>query len=193
MTETAMAKSDDTQGSGTGRKRAARKTAAPETGAATPAAAGEGGTTANGGSTAKTPRKTRGTGTGGGGGGGARKRAGGGGDAGAGGGRDLRSDLREFISSRPHGWGHDDWTGLLGSLGERGHDVSDPDRVGRSLERERLLTVLERVEGLEGRQAEALAERYQTLWSFRHAGTEEVAATAGIDHDLAERAKQAAG
>ncbi|MDP9349142.1 MAG: hypothetical protein M3P24_08380, partial [Gemmatimonadota bacterium] len=121
----------------------------------------------------KTPRKTRGKGTRG--------------------GPDLRADLREFIAGRPHGWGHDDWTDLLGRLGGRGHDVSNPDQVGLSLERERLASVLERVEGLERRQAEALADRFQTLWSFRHASTDDIASAAGIDHDLAERARQAAG
>lgn len=190
-----MAKSDDTQGSGTGRKRAARKTAAPE------AAAG-GGSTVDGGSTAKTPRKRGGaagaaadTGATGGarktarksGGGGARKSAGGARGRGAG----LRGALREFVSSRPGGWGHDDWLGLLDTLRAGGHDVSDTDAVGLALERERLASVLERVEGLEPRQAEALADRYQTLWSLRHASVQEISDTAGVDQEIAQRAQQA--
>jgi hypothetical protein len=188
-----MAKSDSTKGSGTGRKRAAGT--GTETAGASAEAAGGGvsrrgrakagdaaaaATTATGGSTAK---KT----------GGARKTAGGGRGRAAAGGGDLRSDLREFISSRPEGWSHDDWTGLLGRLGERGHDVSNPDQVGMALERERLASVLERVEGLEGHQVEALTDRFQTLWSFRHASTDDVASTAGIDPGLAERAKQSVG
>ncbi|HEV2130793.1 MAG TPA: helix-hairpin-helix domain-containing protein, partial [Longimicrobiaceae bacterium] len=102
-------------------------------------------------------------------------------------GPDLRGDLREFISSRPHGWGHDDWTGLLGNLRERGHDVNDPDQIGRQLEQERLSHRLEQVEGLRPQQVRALSERFRTLWSLQQASVDEIAEVQNINRETAQR------
>ncbi|MBV9773210.1 MAG: hypothetical protein JO040_04635 [Gemmatimonadetes bacterium] len=125
--------------------------------------------------------------SGGGGGGGARKPAGGG----SGGGHDVRSHLRRFAASRPGGWNHDEWLGLLDELRGHGHDVSDPESVGRSLEQERLRHVLEGAGGVESGQVDALVERYGTLWSLRHAGVDEVAGLPGMSREAAERALSA--
>lgn len=103
---------------------------------------------------------------------------------------DLIRDLRDWATPRLSGWTHMDWTGLLESLRGRGHDVSDTETVGRSLERERLRLVLEGVEGLGPRRAETLVERYGTLWSLRQAGAEEIAASTGISRALADRVVQ---
>jgi hypothetical protein len=103
----------------------------------------------------------------------------------------LRDDLREFASARPSGWGHDDWLAFLDTLKERGHDTSDAEGIGRQLERERLATVLSSVPGLGPKRVEALVERFETLWSARHAGVEEVASVPGIPRALAERVAEA--
>lgn len=99
----------------------------------------------------------------------------------------LREDLREFASARPSGWGHEDWLAFLDTLRERGHDTADADRIGRLLERERLATVLSTVPGLGPKRVEALVERFETLWSMRRAGIDEVASVPGIPRSLAER------
>lgn len=169
-----------TTGAGaTAKKTGGRKTAAGKAPAASAEAAG-GGVSQRGRArdTAETPKKR-------GGGGGARKTAGGG--------PDLRTELREFASRHPQGWGHDEWLGLLGHLAGRGHDVSDPNRVGMALERERLASTLEGVQGMGGRRVEAVADRYQTLWSLRHADVEELAGLPGMNRALAERVKQQVG
>ncbi len=102
-------------------------------------------------------------------------------------GPDLRGDLRQFVSSRPHGWGHDDWTGLLGNLRQRGHDVSDSEQIGRQLEQERLSHQLEQVEGLKPQQVRALSEHFRTLWSLRKAGVDEIAQVKNINRETAQR------
>ncbi|HEX2092956.1 MAG TPA: hypothetical protein VHG28_11160 [Longimicrobiaceae bacterium] len=139
------------------------------------AGAGAGGAGA-GGATAKTARKTRGAGT-------ARGGRGGG----------LQAELRDFVSARPQGWGHQDWLGLLDDLRGKGHDVSDAAAVGMALERERLAATLEGVEGVNARQVRALTDRFQTLWSLRQASADEIADTPGISRPLGERIRQALG
>lgn len=99
----------------------------------------------------------------------------------------LRDDLRDFASARPSGWGHEDWLAFLDTLKERGHDTSEPDAIGRKLERERLAVVLSTVPGLGPKRMEALVERFETLWSMRHASADEVAAVPGIPRSLAEK------
>lgn len=100
---------------------------------------------------------------------------------------DLRTDLREFASARPEGWSHDEWLGLLDSLRERGHNISDSESIGRELERERLSVTLERVPGLGPKKVEAVAARFGTLWSLRHASAEEIASVPSIPRNLADR------
>lgn len=99
----------------------------------------------------------------------------------------LRDDLRAFAAARPSGWGHDDWLVFLDALKERGHDTSEPDAIGRQLERERLAVVVAEVPGLGPKRVEALVERFETLWSARHAGVDELASVPGIPRSLAER------
>jgi hypothetical protein len=103
---------------------------------------------------------------------------------------DLRKDLRDFASARPEGWNHEDWQSFLEHLRTRGHDTSNADAIGLSLERERLAMALERVDGVGPQRVRALADRFVTLWSFRNADVEEIAATANIRRDLAERIKE---
>lgn len=99
----------------------------------------------------------------------------------------LAEDLRAFAQARPSGWNHDDWVGFLTELAAKGHDCSDPEQIGARLERERLAMSLEAIQGLEHSGVEALANRFQTLWSARHASPEDVAQTAGIPQPQAER------
>lgn len=103
----------------------------------------------------------------------------------------LREDLRDFASARPSGWGHDDWLSFLDTLKERGHDTSEPEAIGRQLERERLAVVLSQVPGLGPRRVEALVERFETMWSARHAGADRIAEVPGIPRALAERVAEA--
>ena len=102
----------------------------------------------------------------------------------------LRADLREFASARPEGWNHDDWVGFLDHLRGRGHDVSDSDEVGMSLERERLTVQLEQVPGMGPRRVEALVGRFHTLYSLRQADVDSVAEVPGMNRALAERVRQ---
>jgi hypothetical protein len=103
----------------------------------------------------------------------------------------LRADLREFAAARPSGWAHDDWLAFLEALKERGHDTSEPERIGLELERERLAVVLSGIPGIGPRRAESLVARFDTLWSLRRAGVDDVAGAADIPRSLAERVVQA--
>ncbi len=103
---------------------------------------------------------------------------------------DLRGDLRKFVDENPQGWGHDQWQGLLGHLGQRGHDTSDPDRIGMELERERLTSRVEGVEGVKSRHAKSIAQRFGTLYSLRNAGVDEIEREAKVPREVAERIKK---
>lgn len=102
----------------------------------------------------------------------------------------LQADLRAFAIARPGGWNHDDWQSFVGHLAERGHDVNDREHIGMRLERERLAVVLEAIEGLGPKRVQSLVERFQTLWSMRHADAADVATVAGMTRPLAERVVQ---
>jgi hypothetical protein len=102
---------------------------------------------------------------------------------------DLTRDLRDFASGRPNGWDHSDWESFLEHLRGRGHDTSNADAIGLSLERERLALALGKVEGVGPQRVRALADRFTTLWSLRNAEVEEIASAANIRRDLAERIK----
>ncbi len=99
----------------------------------------------------------------------------------------LAADLRAFALARPGGWDHDDWVSFLEHLGTQGHDVSDIDGIGKRLERERLGVVLGAVQGLGPKRVDGLVERFETLWSLRQAGAEEVASVSGMTRPLAHR------
>ncbi len=47
--------------------------------------------------------------------------------------------------------------------------------------------VVAEVPGLGPKRVEALVERFETLWSARHAGVDELASVPGIPRSLAER------
>jgi hypothetical protein len=100
---------------------------------------------------------------------------------------DLRGDLRKFVRAHPQGWGHADWLGLLERLRARGHDLSDPDAIGRMLEREHLTAVLKRVGGVSPQRNRAIVERYESIGSLRQVGADDLAASIAMPGDLAER------
>lgn len=164
---------------GGGGDAATKKSAGAGGGAAKKAAGGAAAKKGSGGATAKTRS------------GGTAAAAGGAGVAG--GSRDLGGDLREFVRSRPDGWGHDDWLGLLDDLRGRGHDVSDEGSVGMQLERERLSHRLEGIEGVKGSQTRALVDRFETVYSLRHASVDEIASVKGVTREAAERIKERFG
>lgn len=102
---------------------------------------------------------------------------------------DLREDLRQFVSENPEGWGHEQWQGLLGRLGERGHDTSNPDQIGMQLERERLHSRLQGMEGVSAQRARSIADRFGTMYSLRHADVDEIVRETKVSRDVAERIK----
>lgn len=102
----------------------------------------------------------------------------------------LQADLRAFAIARPSGWNHDDWMAFLAHLSERGHDVSDQAVIGSRLEQERLGVALAGIEGLGPKRVEALVQRFQTLWSMRHADAASIAGVPGMTRPLAERVAQ---
>lgn len=108
----------------------------------------------------------------------------------AAGGGELRGELRRFAQQRPAGWEHDEWLGLLRELGERGHDTSDPDRIGLELERERLALVLEKIPGLGPARIRRLSERFGRLWELRQASVDEIASAGAMPRSLAERVQE---
>lgn len=105
----------------------------------------------------------------------------------------METHLRAFIEAHPDGWGHDDWLALLSELDGEGYDVGDPDAIGRELERERLAWELRRkkVPGLGPKRIDAIANRFGTLWSLRHAETEDIAEIKTIHGKLAEKVRAA--
>ncbi|MFL5538765.1 MAG: helix-hairpin-helix domain-containing protein [Longimicrobiaceae bacterium] len=106
-------------------------------------------------------------------------------------GPDLREDLRAFVTARPGGWGHEDWLAFLDHLRERGHDTSDPEALGRALERERLAAILERVQGMGPKRVSSVVDRYETVWSCARADVDEIATLPGMNRALAEKVRQA--
>jgi hypothetical protein len=100
----------------------------------------------------------------------------------------IQGELRSFVAAHPHGWNHDDWNGLLGRLQQGGHDASDHNRIGMELEKERLVHTLEQanVSGLGPSKIRSLADRFGTLWSFRHASVDEIASVKGMKREQAE-------
>ena len=101
----------------------------------------------------------------------------------------MDKHLQTFIEAHPEGWDHQEWLGLLSELEDEGYDVSDPDAIGRELERERLAWELRRrdVPGLGPKRIGAVVERFGTLWSLRHAEAEDVAEIKTIHGKLAEK------
>jgi excinuclease ABC subunit C len=105
----------------------------------------------------------------------------------------MKKKLWAFVERHPEGWNHEEWLGLLAELAQSGTEVSDPAEVGLALEKTRLEWELARrsVKGLGPKRSEALADRFETLWSLRHASVDEVAQVPTITKSLAEKVVQA--
>lgn len=87
----------------------------------------------------------------------------------------LQLELNQFVATHAEGWSHAEWLQLLDRLRSLGIPA-DSDKVGAQLEKTRLAAVLrsKQVPGLGPRRIEALVDRFQTLWSFRHASTDDI-------------------
>jgi hypothetical protein len=105
----------------------------------------------------------------------------------------MQARLEHFVQQNADGWGHRQWEALLGELEENGHDVSDPERIGRELERLRLQAWLEatRVKGLGPRRRATVVKRFGRLWDARQASAEELAALPGLNRSVAQALHQA--
>jgi hypothetical protein len=101
---------------------------------------------------------------------------------------DFERTLDEFVQDHRTGWSHDDWSRLLATLAERGHDVTDSDQLGLELERRRVLDFLEQagVAGLGPKRRIAIADRYPRLWDLRRASAADLAALPTIPSAVAE-------
>jgi hypothetical protein len=100
---------------------------------------------------------------------------------------DLRKDLRDFASSRPQGWSHDDWLQFLDHLQSRGHNIGDRDAIGSMLERERLALALERIPGVGPQRIRSIADRYGYLWRLRETDADQLSREAEIPRPVAEK------
>jgi hypothetical protein len=100
---------------------------------------------------------------------------------------DLKKDLRDFASTRPEGWSHDDWLRFLDDLQARGHNINDRDQIGSMLEKERLALALERIPGLSAPRARTIAERYGYLWRLKETDADQLSSEAKIPRPVAEK------
>ena len=100
---------------------------------------------------------------------------------------DLTRDLRDFASTRPDGWSHDDWLQFLDHLQSRGHNVSDRDQIGSLLEGERLKLALQKIPGIGPARVKTIAERYGYLWRLRETDADQLAREADIPRNVAEK------
>ena len=100
---------------------------------------------------------------------------------------DLKKDLRDFASTRPQGWSHDDWLRFLDDLQARGHNINDRDQIGSMLEKERLSLALERIPGLSAPRARTIAERYGYLWRLKETDADQLSSEAKIPRPVAEK------
>ena len=100
---------------------------------------------------------------------------------------DLKKDLRDFASTRPQGWSHDDWLRFLDDLQARGHNISDRDQIGSMLEKERLSLALERIPGLSAQRARTIAERYGYIWRLKETDADQLASEANVPRPVAEK------
>lgn len=100
----------------------------------------------------------------------------------------LDARLKDFADLHIHGWGHEDWDGLVKELAADGHDVSDTGALGLRLERMHILTTLERLAlpGIGAKRRERVADHFPTLWRLRQADVEELAAIPTFHRALAE-------
>lgn len=99
----------------------------------------------------------------------------------------LKKDLRDFASTRPQGWSHDDWLRFLDDLQARGHNINDRDLIGSMLEKERLSLALERIPGLSAQRARTIADRYGYLWRLKETDADQLSNEAKIPRPVAEK------
>lgn len=105
----------------------------------------------------------------------------------------VQERLQAFVENHPEGWDHTGWLGLLSDLQQAGVDVSDPQDIGRSLERTRLAATLraKKVQGLGPKRIQAVVEHFGTLWNLQHASADEIAEIPTIPARLAKTVRQA--
>ena len=105
----------------------------------------------------------------------------------------VNQRLEAFVGDHPEGWDHEGWLALLSDLEQAGADVSDPDEIGRALERARLASTLrsKKVQGLGPKRIEAVVERFGTLWNLNHATADEIAEIPTVPAALAQSVSQA--
>ena len=111
----------------------------------------------------------------------------GGGGNGAAKGPDLRSEMRDFVTARPGGWDHDDWSSFLEHLRGRGHPVEDQAAVGSALERERLCMAVEKIPGMGPARVRKVVETFGRIWEVRTVSVDEVAERTGLPRNLADK------
>lgn len=105
----------------------------------------------------------------------------------------VQKRLRDFVAEHPMGWDHQDWLRLLEDLSGAGVDTSQPDRIGLTLERERVMAVLEGagVKGLGAKRREALAARFNRLSDLERATVDDMASIPTVPRSLAEAVHRA--
>ena len=105
---------------------------------------------------------------------------------------ELISELRGFAQDHPQGWGHDEWLSLLDHLAGAGHDVSDCDRLGLALEKERLSQTLGRMEmkGLGPKRIDVITNHFGSLWNLMNATEEDVSQLPNVPRSLASQILQ---
>lgn len=96
-------------------------------------------------------------------------------------------EIRTFVEKHPHGWSHDEWLGLLHHMGEEGIDVSDPDRIGSAVERERVRLTLRNtgVKGIGPKRMEAIVAAYPSVFELTSSDGDQLAGRSGIPRKLA--------
>jgi Helix-hairpin-helix domain len=100
----------------------------------------------------------------------------------------FRGRLKDFVVAHGEGWNHHEWLAFLTDLTDSGFDTSDPDRIGAALERERVSALLREapVKGFGPKRRDAVADRFATVWSLRHASVDDLAEVPGVPRGLAE-------
>lgn len=100
----------------------------------------------------------------------------------------IDQTLQAFVSEHADGWSHDEWLGLLNGLAERGVDVSQSEKIGHALERERLAAKLVhfKIKGLGPRRIDAIVDHFGNLYSASRATAADFADIPTIPTKLAE-------